>query len=58
MIAYHGLGVEITVVFVENANNSAAWPERLGNRTVVPHSVFNIAKGEGERFQVGGWMLK
>ena len=53
MIAYHGLGVEITVVFVENANNSAAWPERLSNRTVVPHSVFNIAKGEGERFQVG-----
>ena len=46
----HGLGVEITVVFVETANNSAAWPERLSNRIVVPHSVFNIAKGEGDRF--------
>ena len=53
MIEYHGLSVGILVVFVENGNNSAAWPERLSNRTVVPHSVFNIAKGEGERFQVG-----
>jgi len=53
MIDYHGLGVEITVGFVESVNNSVAWPERLSNRTVVPHSVFNIAKWEGERFQVG-----
>ena len=53
MTACHGLGVEITVVSVETVNNSAAWPERLSNRTVVPHSVLNIAKGEGERFQVG-----
>ena len=53
MIDYHGLGVGITVSFVETANNSAAWPERLSNRTVVPHSVFTIAKVEGERFQVG-----
>ena len=53
MIAYHGLGVDITDVFVENANNSAAWPERLSDRTVVPHSVFNIAEGKGERFHVG-----